>query len=43
MKWLKKLATKKIVMLALSATGVGVYFNPDAIELIVTITQALSE
>lgn len=28
---LKKLARKRIIVLALSATGLGVYLNPEAV------------
>ena len=42
-KLLKKLATKKIIILALSATGAGVYFNPAAMSLIIEIVQVLAE
>ncbi len=43
MKWLKKLAKKRIIVLALSATGLGVYLNPAAISLVVEVVQVLGE
>jgi len=42
-KFFKKLATKKIILLALSATGIGAYFSPQAMELAVIIMQTLAE
>ncbi len=41
--FLKKLARKRIIVLALSATGLGMYLNPDAIALVVEVVQVLGE
>lgn len=40
---LKKLARKRIILLALSATGVGAYFNPEAVALVIEVVQVLAE
>jgi len=43
MKYLKKLATKKIILLAIGASGLGAFLNPDAIELLVSIGQVMAQ
>lgn len=41
--WWKKLVKRKIIVLALAATGLGAYFSPEAIELLLVVSQALAE
>jgi len=42
MNWIKKLAKKRIIVLAIGATGLGAYFNPEAVELIIEVVQVLA-